>query len=172
MWLLWGNQERGGLLCRLTFTISNLITAIYWFNGICFHPTLTTTTTKKPIQWHFPFAFTEIFHCIVIKQIHLFHCYSFIWFSPKFCTTSYILYISLITFEESLYLSSSSSADKASATVSCCWVSVTHSATANVGEKNHWLSCNHARFHDPYYLRCKASLIYQVKICYECLLLL
>ena len=28
--------ERGGLLCRMTFTITNRITAIYWLNGIFF----------------------------------------------------------------------------------------------------------------------------------------
>ena len=30
---MWGRQERGGLLCRVTFTIINGITAIYWLHG-------------------------------------------------------------------------------------------------------------------------------------------
>ena len=29
-------EMRGGLLCRTVFTITNGITAIYWFNGIFF----------------------------------------------------------------------------------------------------------------------------------------
>ena len=60
-------------------TIPHGIIAIYWLNGIFF---FSCTFNKEPIQWCLllpPFEdFAEMWHCIVLKQIHLSHCYSLI----------------------------------------------------------------------------------------------
>ena len=63
---------------------------------------------KKPIQWHLlalpPLRiFGKMWHCFAVQQIHRLCGYSLIWwcFSTKFCTVSFILHISLISFEVS-----------------------------------------------------------------------
>ena len=113
-WLVWGRQERGGLLCRTTFTITNGITAIHWLNGFfLFHVTLARKLSNDTPPFE---DFAEMWHCVLIKRIYHLHCYSLIQvvFSTKFCTVSHILHISLISFEvrDSSAFFSSSSADK------------------------------------------------------------
>ena len=70
--------ERGGLLCRTTFTITNGITATYWFNGIFF---FSCNFNKEPIPWHLllsPFEdFAEMWHRIVVR-FRRSHCYRLI----------------------------------------------------------------------------------------------
>ena len=77
LWLVWRSQERGGLLCRMTFTITKGIAAIGSMESSSFCTTLTrnlSNGTRLP-----PFEdFVEMWHCIVVKQIHPSQCYSLI----------------------------------------------------------------------------------------------
>lgn len=61
-------QQRGGLLCRIDFTIDDGITGVYLLHGFFFY--FSFSFNNEPIQWHLFCILLRILHYMVIKRIN------------------------------------------------------------------------------------------------------
>ena len=186
---MWERPERGGLLCRTTFSIINGITAIYWLNEIFFY---MAAIVYACMDVDYSTVLINSCHCHLLITFKVTDNKTpeervYIWRQPAWPKIKQTIPNKLTRVWKSKRLSIGAS--KWQKTHWCQlwapsnvlkihwffakhhtlrlsireWEMITHNPAVRDRE-NHWLSCDHVKFSITYYSYCKTLLICEVKI--------